>query len=163
MFKNLWAPWRMKYINGLGNHDKCFFCQYFQSPQLDDDNFVIHRGKTSLVCLNRFPYTNGHLLIAPAEHKAQLSQLSQTEMLELMEDLSMSQQALSRAYKPDGFNVGMNLGRCAGAGLPDHLHFHVVPRWQGDTNFMAITGQTRVIPQDLSETYKLIKNAVEAL
>ena len=161
MFKNLWAPWRMKYINKLGDSDECFFCRYFQNPLNDADNLVLWRSEMSLVCLNRFPYTNGHLLIAPSAHKADLSELSEAEMLDLMRMLTKAQQALSRACKPEGFNVGMNLGRCAGAGLPGHLHFHIVPRWQGDTNFMAITGGTRVIPQDLGETYQLIKNAAD--
>ena len=163
MIKNLWAPWRMKYINELGNSGDCFLCRYFNSPQDDADNFVLWRTQASLACLNRFPYTNGHLLIAPAEHKSDLADLTNTEMLELMQMLTQAQRALKQALNPQGFNVGMNLGRCAGAGLPDHLHFHIVPRWQGDTNFMAITGDARVIPQDLAESYRAIKAAADAL
>ncbi len=157
MIKNLWAPWRMKYINELGNSSDCFFCRYFDSPQDDADNLVLWRTESGLACLNRFPYTNGHLLIAPAAHKANLAELTQTEMTELMQMLAKAQQALKQALNPQGFNVGMNLGHCAGAGLPDHLHFHIVPRWQGDTNFMAVTGDARVIPQDLAESYRDIK------
>ncbi len=163
MIKNLWAPWRMKYINELGNSSDCFFCRYFDSPQDDGDNLVLWRNESGLACLNRFPYTNGHLLIAPGAHKPDLGDLSQTEMLELMQMLAKGEQALSRALNPQGFNVGMNLGRCAGAGLPGHLHFHIVPRWQGDTNFMAITGEVRVIPQDLAESYRAIKAAADTL
>ena len=157
MFKNLWAPWRMKYINGLSNPHECFFCRYIKTPAADADNLVLWRSELVLACLNRFPYTNGHLLIAPNAHKSELAELSEAEMLELMQMLAKGQRALGRALNPQGFNVGINLGRCAGAGLPGHLHFHIVPRWEGDTNFMAITGETRVIPQDLSESYQVIK------
>ena len=101
------------------------------------------------------------MLIAPAAHKADLAELSQNELLELMQMLSRAQQALKQAVNPQGFNIGMNLGRCAGAGLPGHLHFHIVPRWQGDTNFMTITGEVRVIPQDLGESYRAIKAAAD--
>ncbi len=163
MIKNLWAPWRMKYIKELNNPSDCFLCRYFSNPQDDADNFVLWRSEASLACLNRFPYTNGHLLIAPAEHKSNLADLTQTEMLELMRMLSQAQQALQQALNPQGFNVGMNLGHCAGAGLPDHLHFHIVPRWQGDTNFMTVTGDARVIPQDLAQSYRDIKAAADTL
>ena len=161
MFKNLWAPWRMKYINGLNNPHDCFFCRYIKTPVADADNLVLWRSELVLACLNRFPYTNGHLLIAPNAHKSELAELSEAEMLELMQMLTKGQRALGRALNPQGFNVGINLGRCAGAGLPGHLHFHIVPRWEGDTNFMAITGETRVIPQDLGESYKAIKAAAD--
>ena len=161
MFKNLWAPWRMKYVNGLNNPHDCFFCRYIKTPTADADNLVLWRSELVLACLNRFPYTNGHLLIAPNAHKAELAELSEAEMLELMQMLTKGQRALGRALNPQGFNVGINLGRCAGAGLPGHLHFHIVPRWEGDTNFMAITGETRVIPQDLSESYQAIKAAAD--
>lgn len=163
MIKNLWAPWRMKYIKALATPGECFLCRYVNSPQDDGDNFVLWRTPSALACLNRFPYTNGHLLVAPAAHKADLAELSPTEMTELMQLLSKAQQALQQALNPQGFNVGMNLGRCAGAGLPDHLHFHIVPRWQGDTNFMAVTGDARVIPQELAESYRDIKAAAETL
>ncbi len=151
----------MKYIKELGNSSDCFFCRYFDSPQDDADNLVLWRTQAALACLNRFPYTNGHLLIAPAEHKSDLADLTHTEMLELMQMLTQAQQALKQALNPQGFNVGMNLGRCAGAGLPDHLHFHIVPRWQGDTNFMSVTSDARVIPQDLAESYRDIKAAAD--
>ena len=163
MTENLWAPWRMKYINDLSNPQDCFLCRYCDDPPHDQDNLVLWRNSLALTCLNRFPYTNGHLLIAPAAHKADLAQLTDQEMLELMRMLTKAQQALARAIKPQGFNIGINFGRCAGAGLPGHLHFHLVPRWEGDTNFMAITGQVRVIPQDLTESYQLIKAATENL
>ena len=159
MFKNLWAPWRMKYINELNDPQDCFFCRYFSNPQDDAENLVLWRSDLTLACLNRFPYTNGHLLIAPVAHKSDLADLSDSEMLELMKMLGKAQRALKEAISPQGFNVGINLGRCAGAGLPGHLHFHIVRRWKGDTNFMAITGETRVIPQDLGEVYQIVKDA----
>ncbi len=153
----------MKYINELDNPSDCFLCRYVDNPHADADNFVLWRTQTVFTCLNRFPYTNGHLLIAPTAHKPDLADLEPAEMLELMQTLTKAQQALTQALNPQGFNVGINLGRCAGAGLPGHLHFHIVPRWQGDTNFMAITGEARVIPQDLAETYRAIKAAADAL
>lgn len=158
MFKNLWAPWRMKYINELNDPQDCFLCRYFSNPQDDAENLVLWRSDLTLACLNRFPYTNGHLLIAPGAHKSDLAELSDPEMLELMKMLGKSQRALKETINPQGFNVGINLGRCAGAGLPGHLHFHIVPRWEGDTNFMAITGETRVIPQELGEVYQALKD-----
>jgi len=158
MTKNIWAPWRMQYINGLAKPEECFFCQYVKRPAEDADNLVLWRSELVLTCLNRYPYTNGHLLIAPCAHKSELTKLSEPEMLELMKMLCKAQQILSKTMSPQGFNVGINLGRCAGAGLPGHLHFHIVPRWEGDTNFMAITGQVRVIPQELPETYRLLSD-----
>jgi ATP adenylyltransferase len=161
MFKNLWAPWRMKYIAELNNPGNCFLCGYIKTPAEDSDNLVLWRSESTLACMNRFPYTNGHLLIAPNAHKSDLTELSKAEMLELMQMLTKGQQALQQAFNPQGFNVGINLGRCAGAGLPGHLHFHIVPRWEGDINFMTITGQTRVIPQDIKESYQTIKAAAD--
>ncbi|NIA07368.1 MAG: HIT domain-containing protein [Actinobacteria bacterium] len=161
MFKNLWAPWRMEYITDLDNTGDCFLCEYIKTPAEDARNLVLWRSESTLVCMNRFPYTNGHLLIAPHAHKSDLAELSKAEMLELMQMLTKGQQALRKALNPQGFNVGVNFGRCAGAGLPGHLHFHIVPRWEGDTNFMAITGQTRVIPQDINESYQAIKAAAD--
>ena len=163
MFKNLWAPWRMKYISELNNPGDCFLCGYIKTPAEDADNLVLWRSESALACMNRFPYTNGHLLIAPTAHVSELAELNEAEMLELMQMLSKGQQALRKALNAQGFNVGINFGRCAGAGLPGHLHFHIVPRWEGDTNFMAITGQTRVIPQDINESYQAIKAAAKAI
>ena len=153
----------MEYINGMGKLDECFLCRYFSSPEDDAENLVLCRSEVSLVCLNRYPYSNGHLLIAPGAHKPDLSDLGEGEMVALIRMLSKAQEALKRAVNPHGFNVGMNLGRCAGAGLPGHLHFHIVPRWQGDTNFMTVTGEVRVIPQDLGESYRAITAAFESL
>ncbi len=153
----------MKYINDLNNPQDCFLCRYAEDPVNDPENLILWRTGLTLTCLNRFPYTNGHLLVAPATHKASLQELSETEMLELMQMLTRAQRTLAKAVKPQGFNVGLNLGRCAGAGLPGHLHFHIVPRWEGDTNFMAVTGEVRVIPQNLDDSYQLLKTAAANL
>jgi len=158
--ENLWAPWRLKYIQGLGEGSPktgCFICRNLQNPQDDDKNLVLWRTSRSIVILNRFPYNNGHLLIAPVRHIADLSQASSEELLEIISLVRESQKVLSLAIKPHGFNVGMNFGRCAGAGLPDHLHIHVVPRWDGDTNFMSVCSDTKVISQSLAELLELLK------
>jgi ATP adenylyltransferase len=168
---NLWAPWRIKYVQGLGenpfstkqNKDQvdegieCFICHNIEHPQQDNDNMVLWRTKTSIVILNRFPYNNGHLLIAPLRHIAELGQANDDELLEMTKLIRESQRALSLAIKPHGFNIGMNFGRGAGAGLPGHLHIHVVPRWDGDTNFMSVCSDVKVISQSLSELLELLK------
>jgi ATP adenylyltransferase len=162
--ENLWAPWRIQYIQGLDKNgssakakDGCFICHNLANPQDDDKNLVLWRTDKSIVILNRFPYNNGHLLIAPARHIPDLSEAGDEENLEMIKLIRESQKALSLAIKPHGFNVGMNFGRCAGAGLPGHLHIHVVPRWHGDTNFMAVCSGTDVISQSLRELLDLLK------
>ena len=155
--KNLWAPWRINYIQGLDQGDGCFICHDHENPQDDEKNFVLWRTKNCIVVFNRFPYNNGHLLIAPIRHIADLTSATEEELLELMKLTRETQKALSLAIKPHGCNVGMNFGRCAGAGLPDHFHVHVVPRWNGDTNFMHVCSDTDVISQSLTELYELLK------
>ena len=155
--KKLWAPWRIKYIQGLGEKSDCFICHNLQHPQDDDKNLVLWRTDQSIVILNCFPYNNGHLLIAPVRHIPDLEKASSEELLEVIKLVRESQRALSLAIKPHGFNVGMNFGRCAGAGLPDHFHIHIVPRWDGDTNFMSVCSDTGVISQSLTELLKLLK------
>jgi ATP adenylyltransferase len=169
--KNLWAPWRIQYVQGLGEKPLaaeknqtaaggktgCFICHNLKHPHDDDENLVLWRTDKSIVILNRYPYNNGHLLIAPARHIPDLEDASDEEMLEMIKLIRESQKALSLAIKPHGFNVGMNLGRCAGAGLPGHLHIHVVPRWDGDTNFMAVCSGTDIISQSLTELLELLK------
>jgi ATP adenylyltransferase len=135
--KNLWAPWRIKYIQTLNKGGGCFICDIQKNPQEDDKNLVLWRSPKSIVVLNRFPYNNGHLLIAPARHIPDFETTS--------------------AINPHGFNVGMNFGRCAGAGLPGHLHIHIVPRWDGDTNFMSVCSDTNVISQSMTELLELLK------
>lgn len=159
--ENLWAPWRMEYIRGLDKNgdsdDMCFICRDLESPQDDDKNLVLWRSQRSIVILNRFPYNNGHLLIAPARHIRGLDEASDEELLELTRLVRETQKVLSLAITPHGYNVGMNFGRCAGAGLPDHLHIHVVPRWDGDTNFMDVCGDTDVISQSLTELLERLR------
>ncbi|MHC4891407.1 MAG: HIT family protein [Planctomycetota bacterium] len=155
--KNLWAPWRINYIQSLSEGSDCFICHNFKNPQDDDKNLVLWRSEKSIVILNRFPYNNGHLLISPVRHIPGLDQATDEELLELMKLVRESQKALSLAIKPHGFNVGMNFGRCAGAGLPDHFHIHLVPRWDGDTNFMTVCSDTDVISQSLTELFDLLK------
>ena len=162
--ENLWAPWRIGYIQGLDKGSSstkekggCFICHNLRTPEEDDKNLVLWRTDKTIVILNRFPYNNGHLLIAPNRHIPDLNEADDEENLEMIKLIRESQKALSLTIKPHGFNVGMNFGRCAGAGLPGHLHIHVVPRWNGDTNFMAVCGGTDVISQSLTELLEVLK------
>lgn len=156
--KNLWAPWRINYIQGLDQKSECFICEYLKSPEHDEKNLVLWRSPRCIVLLNRFPYNNGHLLLAPSRHVPDLDETTDDELLELTKLIRDSQKALSLAIKPHGFNIGMNFGRCAGAGLPGHLHVHIVPRWDGDTNFMSVCSDTKVIGQSLTELFGLLKD-----
>lgn len=160
---NLWAPWRMEYIRSLGpevTDAGCFLCRYWSRAQDDRANHVLWRGPASFVVMNRFPYTNGHLLVASAEHKAELSDLSDAALAEMTRAIRDAVAVLRATIQPNGFNVGYNLGHCAGAGLPGHLHAHVVPRWTGDTNFMAVVGEVRVVPDSLDAVWaELTKHA----
>jgi ATP adenylyltransferase len=163
--KNLWAPWRIGYIQGLEKSSECFICHNLENPDDDEKNLVLWRtggfdrltAGGSIVMLNRFPYNNGHLLIAPARHIADFGEAGDDELLELVKLVRETQKALSLAIKPHGFNVGVNFGRCGGAGLPGHLHIHVVPRWDGDTNFMSVCSDTKVISQSLAELFEQLK------
>ena len=155
--KNLWAPWRIKYIKGLSEDSDCFICDYIKKPDDDRENLVLWRTDHCIVTFNKFPYNNGHLLIAPVRHIGNLDDASDQELLELTKLTRDCQTALKEAIKPQGFNVGMNFGRCAGAGLPDHMHVHVVPRWNGDTNYMHVCSDTDVISQSLTELYDELK------
>jgi len=169
--ENLWAPWRIGYIQGLaddrhakpqdkadrGKKKACFICQVRRDRAEDDKNLVLWRSPRCMVILNRFPYNNGHLLIAPLRHIPDLHKATEQELLEIFNLLRDAQRALSLAIAPHGFNVGMNFGRCAGAGLPDHLHVHLVPRWDGDTNFMDVCSNTDVISQSLQELLAQLK------
>jgi ATP adenylyltransferase len=154
---NLWAPWRIGYIQGLGKKHDCFICHNARYPQQDDENFVLWRSQHCLVILNKFPYNNGHLLLASVRHIAGLDELDDGEMLELTKLIIASQKVLALTIKPHGFNIGMNFGRCAGAGLPGHLHIHIVPRWDGDTNFMAVCANTDVISQSMKDLFSQLK------
>lgn len=144
----------MDYINSLGEQaggQGCFLCDYRDAPDDDDANFVLWRSETTLAVLNRFPYTNGHILLAPTAHVAELDEMSDEVLSELALRTRDAQRILKGALEPHGFNIGINIGRCAGAGLPGHIHYHIVPRWNGDTNFMSVVGGARVIPQELGQ------------
>lgn len=152
--RNLWAPWRIKYIQGLDAKSDCFLCDCLARPERDVENRVLWRTEYALVVFNKYPYNNGHLLVAPVRHVPDMNAASDAEMLALMRLVRDCQQVLTKAICPHGFNVGMNFGRCAGAGLPEHMHIHVVPRWNGDTNSMHVCSNTNVISQGLDELYE---------
>lgn len=153
--ENMWSPWRMKYINDSENFEGCVFCI---APQKNDDEdmLIVHRGKAAFVILNRYPYTSGHLMVVPYSHVSSIEMLTPEVRFEMIELVNTALSVLRSAYKPDGFNVGINMGSAGGAGIAEHAHIHVVPRWAGDTNFMSAVGETRVIPEDLAVTYKRI-------
>jgi len=161
--KNLWAPWRVKYVRykAIEKQKGCFLCE-IPKENKDKENFIVYRSKHVYIVLNIFPYNNGHVLVAPYRHVKYLKELNQEEMLDLMQTVNLVTDALLRAYRPDGFNIGINIGRAAGAG-EEHLHVHVVPRWNGDTNFMAVLAETKVIPEGLYETYENLKKAIEEI
>lgn len=153
MTKNLWTPWRMEHV--LGRAEKITGCLFEPagSSTSDPDFLLLYRDSLTVVLLNRFPYANGHLLIAPRRHVADITDLTQKENLAIMTMLQQSCTILRRHLQPDGFNIGLNVGKVAGAGIADHLHFHIVPRWQGDHNFMTITADIRTIPEHISRTF----------
>jgi ATP adenylyltransferase len=154
----IWAPWRLDYIKSVADGPKeCFLCNASKAPDKDEPHLVLTRSPTCLLMLNRYPYVNGHLLIAPYRHAAQLGDCEAQERAEMMELVVQGQKLLEKAMNPQGFNIGVNIGRCSGAGVPGHVHIHVVPRWNGDINFMSIIGNVRIIPQALEETYKLLR------
>lgn len=160
--KQLWAPWRMKYIEGHEKVDGCVFC--IEQAKADSaENLIAHRGERAYVILNRYPYTGGHLMVVPFEHKAILEELDAQTRAEMMELTSRCMIILRKLYKPQGFNMGANIGEAAGAGVKEHVHIHIVPRWKGDTNFMSALGETRVIPEDLESTYDRVKNEFEKM
>jgi ATP adenylyltransferase len=155
--KLLWTPWRLDFIRGP-KPQECIFCRK-ASERNDQANFVLTRGRRSFVLLNTYPYTSGHLMIAPYAHSARLGDLDVETTSEMMELAKRSISALQASYNTDSFNVGMNLGVAAGAGIADHLHLHVVPRWQGDSNFLPVLGDTRLIPETLDSTYDRLLQA----
>lgn len=157
----VWAPWRMPYIRKATRIEPpsdCFFCDYAAAPRRDRKNLVLHRGKGVFSVLNLYPYTGGHLLVAPYAHQAELELLSAAERTELMDVAIRMKGLLQKVLKPHGFNLGINLGRPAGAGVPGHVHLHVVPRWSGDANFMTAVGNVRVIPQALLDIYDKLRS-----
>jgi ATP adenylyltransferase len=155
--ERLWAPWRMEYIDSAREGEGgCIFCD-LPAEGDDEKNYILTRGEKAFVMLNKFPYNSGHLMIAPFRHVGEVEELEDDEALDLHRLLLESLKALKEAMNPDGFNIGMNLGLVAGAGIPDHVHWHVVPRWSGDTNFMPVVGETKVIPRLLDESWRELR------
>lgn len=153
--KNLWSPWRSKYIESFKeeqSNGNCIFCDAIEKDVNDLSNLVVHKSKNSFVILNLYPYNNGHLMIVPKRHISKIELLTEEEAHELMDEIMIAEKVLQKIYSPQGFNVGANLGRAGGAGIEEHIHFHIVPRWNGDTNFMPAIGEVKIISQDLAET-----------
>ncbi len=163
----LFAPWRMEYIRSLGKSDdgRCFLCDAVAAASKDAhvrrDHLLVWSSEHCVVVLNRYPYANGHLLVAPRAHKGELEDLSEEEQMDLSRQTTLSVRLLKRAVSAQGFNIGINIGRIAGAGLPGHVHQHVVPRWGGDINFMSVVGETRVVPQAIGQLYDELVRAME--
>ena len=167
--KKIYAPWRHDYVSKTtktGDREKkkndCVFCHQFDAGD-DEKYLIVKRFKNTVITLNYYPYNSGHLLILPIEHKAELHELSKEIRAELMEATNVGIEALRKTMKPNGFNVGINLGMAGGGGLPSHLHIHILPRWEGDTNFLATTGDTKVICSDFGKVYKMLKDELEKI
>jgi len=156
----LWTPWRYRYVTDPAKDDGCIFCDALKRD--DAKSLIVLRGKKNFIILNRFPYTTGHVMIVPFIHVAELAACDAPTLTEMMELAQRVQAALAANYKPEGYNLGMNLGRCAGAGVTGHLHLHVLPRWGGDTNFMSSIAETRIEPEDLAVTYEKLRRALNA-
>jgi ATP adenylyltransferase len=164
MFDSLYAPWRLDYIKTVSDGPKeCFLCDAAKNPGQDGGNLVLARTPLCLLMLNKYPYVNGHLLAAPYRHAPTLVECAAEERAQLMELLTLGQQALALAMNPQGYNIGFNVGKCAGAGVPGHIHAHIVPRWNGDINFITILGNVRVIPQAIEQAYAQLKAAIDSL
>lgn len=158
----LWSPWRFDYISRGPETSPggCVFCEILKSSASDEEKFILTRAEHNFVILNLYPYASGHLMIVPYEHLASLDKASKAATDEMMDLTKRAQAALAEAYSPDGINIGMNLGKAAGAGVADHFHMHALPRWVGDANFMTAIGQTRTIPETLTDTYKRLKGNI---
>ncbi len=156
--KTLWAPWRIEYITG-GKKEGCIFCDKSKEGN-DKKNLILYKGETSFIIMNRYPYSNGHLMAVPYRHINNMSELDHKERLELM-NLTTKCIEILKVMNPDGFNIGMNLGTAGGAGIDDHLHFHIVPRWNGDTNFMPLIADVKVMPEYLEDTYETLSEQLK--
>ena len=157
---HIWTPWRMKYIKENDEDQACIFCAAAKSKN-DPEKLVFYRGESVFMILNRYPYTSGHVMCVPYAHEAQLADITREARGEMMEMVNRALEVLARVYTPEGFNIGLNLGAVAGAGVAEHLHIHIVPRWTGDTSFMTAVGDTRVLPESLPDTYRRVKEAWE--
>lgn len=157
MTERLWAPWRLEYVRSADEQPGCVFCRAAALP--DEEGLVVHRGERCFVLLNKYPYASGHLMVSPYRHVADFGELADEEVLELHRLASQGLGALAASFQPQGYNLGWNLGRIAGAGVVDHVHLHVVPRWAGDTNFMPVLADVKVIPEHLAETRRKLAAA----
>jgi ATP adenylyltransferase len=157
----LWSPWRYSYLTALKNPEGCIFCAMAASDR-DEESLIVFRGAHNFVVLNRFPYTSGHLMVVPYRHIPDLAGLDEAAATELMALVQASERHLRRTYRPDGLNIGMNIGESAGAGIAGHIHMHVLPRWTGDANFMTTVAQTRVLPEEILVTWQRLKEAFAA-
>ena len=155
--KRMSTPWRKNYIEGSDKEEGCVFCNALAKTEDTPKNLIIHRGQRAFVIVNLYPYTNGHLMVAPNDHQPLLELLDPETRAEMMELATQATVVLKKVYHPHAFNLGANIGRAAGAGVPDHVHMHIVPRWSGDSNFMSIIGETRVLPETVEETLKRVK------
>ena len=155
--ERIWAPWRLEYIQGAEEQDACVFCRAAEAR--DEEALVVHRGERGFALLNKFPYASGHLLVAPFRHVGDFAELEEGEALEIHRLASSAIAALAATYEPEGYNLGWNLGRVAGAGVVDHVHLHVVPRWAGDTNFMPVLADVKVLPEHIAETRRRLAEA----
>jgi ATP adenylyltransferase len=154
----IWTPWRYTYIQRASQEDACIFCEK-AAQSCDAENYIVFRGERNFILLNAFPYTNGHVMIAPYEHVATLEDAAPETLAEMMRLTRTTESKLRAVYKPKGLNLGMNIGESAGAGVAGHIHMHVLPRWPGDANFMTVVGETRVLPEDLETTYQRLSKA----
>lgn len=159
--KLIFAPWRIEYIRSP-KHDGCIFCD-FPKENRDKERLILYRGEKAFVIMNNYPYNPGHVMIAPYRHVGNLEDLSDEELLEIMKLAQLMVKAIKKAMKPEGFNMGFNIGRVAGAGIEGHIHMHIVPRWNGDTNFMPVLANTKVIPQAIKDSYGELKKALKEI
>jgi ATP adenylyltransferase len=155
--KQLWAPWRLEYVGSADEQEGCIFCRALAGD--DEEGLVVHRGTRAFVVLNRFPYASGHLMVAPIRHTGELADLGDEELVEVHRLATSGLGALAETYGPQGYNLGWNLGRIAGAGVLDHVHLHVVPRWAGDTNFMPVLADVKVLPEHLADSRRKLADA----
>lgn len=160
----LWAPWRMEYITNtvIEESEECIF-KIGDDPSGDKQRLVLHRGKTAFIIMNKYPYNNGHLLIAPYRHAGEFCELTDEEIMEMQKLLGLCIKSMKACMHPQGFNIGLNLGRVAGAGVDDHIHYHILPRWSGDTNFLPVFGEVKVISEALDKTYDRIKEQMDII
>jgi ATP adenylyltransferase len=157
---HLWSPWRLPYVTATGREPGCVFCDALAGEQ---SSLIVFRGRVCFVILNKYPYNNGHLMVVPNRHIRSLADADDDELFELTKLTQLAERALTRAYDPHGLNMGINIGKPAGAGILDHVHLHVVPRWNGDTNYMTVVGETRVLPEELPQTAEKLRTLFERL